>query len=92
MLKRVKSRKRWHTNSNAISSSSILSAAKLFYYRLFMYYYSLSLRSAVQNKKQVSNSRIVYPPCDTREMATIPLEGRERTIISVAQFRFEVFS
>ncbi|ESK97445.1 asparagine-linked glycosylation alpha-mannosyltransferase-like protein [Moniliophthora roreri MCA 2997] len=131
MLERVKSRKRWHTNSNAISSSSILSAAKLFYYRLFMYYYSLSLRSAVfvmanstwtknhvdsilqhsdplldffhlisppflvlrylasQNKKPVSSARIVYPPCDTREMATIPLEGRERVIISVAQFRPE---
>ncbi|KAK7060342.1 hypothetical protein VNI00_001107 [Paramarasmius palmivorus] len=131
MLERVKSRKRWHTNSSAISSSSILSTAKLWYYRLFMYYYSLSLRSAIfvmanstwtknhvdsilqhsdplldflhltspplfilrflanQNKNPVTKAQIVYPPCDTREMAKFPLEGRERVIVSVAQFRPE---
>lgn len=33
------------------------------------------------------NAQIVYPPCDTREMAKFPLEGRERAILSVAQFR-----
>ncbi|KIJ59041.1 glycosyltransferase family 4 protein [Hydnomerulius pinastri MD-312] len=32
---------------------------------------------------------IVYPPCDTREMAKFSLEGRERIILSVAQFRPE---
>ncbi|EMD39617.1 glycosyltransferase family 4 protein [Gelatoporia subvermispora B] len=46
MLERVKSRKKWHTNSDAISSSSILSKGKLLYYRLFMYYYAHSLRTA----------------------------------------------
>ncbi|TFY57112.1 hypothetical protein EVJ58_g7226 [Rhodofomes roseus] len=35
------------------------------------------------------SARIVYPPCDTREMAKFPLEGRERVILSVAQFRPE---
>jgi len=32
---------------------------------------------------------IVYPPCDTRELAELPLEGRGRTIVSLAQFRPE---
>lgn len=32
-------------------------------------------------------ARIVYPPCDTREIAAFPLEGRKRIILSVAQFR-----
>jgi alpha-1,2-mannosyltransferase len=30
----------------------------------------------------------VYPPCDTREMAEFSLQGRERIILSVAQFRY----
>jgi len=144
MLARVKSRQRWHTNSGAISSSSVLSQGKLLcvnlfpqlsqrpqleqtrYYRLFMYYYSLSLRSAsflMVNSSWTKNhiddilrhsdrlldaihflpifffsrlikfniirgkAQIVYPPCDTREMAKFPLENRERIILSVAQFR-----
>ncbi|KAA1472174.1 mannosyltransferase [Dentipellis sp. KUC8613] len=32
---------------------------------------------------------IVYPSCDTREMSKLPLEGRERMIISICQFRPE---
>ncbi|KAG2009800.1 asparagine-linked glycosylation protein 11 [Coprinopsis cinerea AmutBmut pab1-1] len=46
MLARVKSRRKWHTNSSSISSSLVLSQAKLFYYRVFMYYYALCLRTA----------------------------------------------
>jgi alpha-1,2-mannosyltransferase len=130
MLARVKSRKKWHTNSDAISSSSILSSAKLMYYRLFMYYYSYSLRTALflmansswtknhvdailqhsdpildffhllppllllkvlEPRTSPKDAKIVYPPCDTREMAKFPLEGRERIILSVAQFRYVPF-
>ncbi|KAJ3485386.1 hypothetical protein NLI96_g5000 [Meripilus lineatus] len=131
MLERVKSRKTWHTNSDTVSSSSILSRAKLFYYRVFMYYYSLSLRQASflmvnsswtkghvdtilqhsdslldflhllppfpllrfllrrKSHKPPSSARIVYPPCDTREMTKFPLGHRERIILSIAQFRPE---
>ena len=32
-------------------------------------------------------STIVYPPCDTREMSTFALEGRERIVLSISQFR-----
>ncbi|KNZ81275.1 Asparagine-linked glycosylation protein 11 like protein [Termitomyces sp. J132] len=46
MLERVRSRKIWHTNTETVSSSAILSKVKLFYYRIFMYYYARSLRIA----------------------------------------------
>ena len=36
----------------------------------------------------LTTARTVYPPCDTREIAKFPLEGREPVILSVAQFRF----
>ncbi|RDB14695.1 GDP-Man:Man(3)GlcNAc(2)-PP-Dol alpha-1,2-mannosyltransferase [Hypsizygus marmoreus] len=128
MLARVKSRKKWHTNTDAISTSAILSWGKLLYYRIFMYHYARSLRIArflmvnsswtknhvdailqhsdpllelihavppllflrlfIQNAG-LTSAGIVYPPCDTREMAKFALEGRERIILSVAQFRPE---
>jgi alpha-1,2-mannosyltransferase len=98
------------------------------YYRLFMYYYAISLRTAsfvmvnsswtkghvdsiLQHsdlvldglhllpplafiklftaRNALSTARIVYPPCDTREMAAFPLTPRQRIILSVAQFRPE---
>ncbi|KAJ7160707.1 mannosyltransferase [Mycena filopes] len=37
----------------------------------------------------VVRTRIVYPSCDTREMALLPLGGRERVVLSIAQFRPE---
>ncbi|KAJ6476279.1 mannosyltransferase [Mycena sanguinolenta] len=33
--------------------------------------------------------RVVYPSCDTREMERLPLEGRARVVLSIAQFRPE---
>lgn len=38
-----------------------------------------------QNGPQTA--KIVYPPCDTREMVKFSLTNRERIILSVAQFR-----
>lgn len=35
------------------------------------------------------SAEIVYPPCDTREMATFALDARSPVILSVAQFRPE---
>ncbi|KAK0460001.1 mannosyltransferase [Desarmillaria tabescens] len=129
MLARVKTRTRGHTNSGAISSSSILSRGKLLYYRVFMYYYALSLQVAsflmvnsswtknhvdgilnhsdalldavhmisplilvrllLPFRSRTTKARIVYPPCDTREMAQFTLQGRQRIVLSVAQFRPE---
>ncbi|KAG6865199.1 hypothetical protein C0991_004570 [Blastosporella zonata] len=46
MLERVRSRKTSHNNNDSVSSSGIKSQAKLFYYRVFMYYYARSIRVA----------------------------------------------
>lgn len=32
-------------------------------------------------------AHIVYPPCDTKSLQGLPLEGRENIILSLAQFR-----
>ncbi|KAJ7145790.1 glycosyltransferase family 4 protein [Mycena epipterygia] len=37
----------------------------------------------------VVRTRVAYPSCDTREMVRLPLEGRGRVVISIAQFRPE---
>lgn len=36
-----------------------------------------------------TKSEIVYPPCDTERLNVLPLTGRKRMIVSVAQFRPE---
>lgn len=43
--------------------------------------------SVTSMKFEEVKPEIVYPPCDTREMARFSLERRERIILSVAQFR-----
>ncbi|KAI0345566.1 mannosyltransferase [Trametopsis cervina] len=49
----------------------------------------LTLLSFVYPPNPPKSARIVYPPCDTREMTTFPLEQRENIILSIAQFRPE---
>ena len=44
-------------------------------------------RAAGAQTDEVVKPEIVYPPCDTRELATFSLEGRAQIILSVAQFR-----
>ncbi|KAK7689918.1 hypothetical protein QCA50_006557 [Cerrena zonata] len=116
MLARVKSRKQWHTNSDAISASPLLSNLKLIYYRLFMYYYAFSLRqtsfimvnsswtknhidSILQHSDLILDVIHLFTPLTflrlwnavafPKEMTQYPLEGRERVILSLAQFRPE---
>ncbi len=48
---------------------------------------SFSFRLIVSDHQSPDNAAIVYPPCDTKELAQFPLNGRERTILSIAQFR-----
>ncbi|KAF9220277.1 glycosyltransferase family 4 protein [Gyrodon lividus] len=45
--------------------------------------------SATSVKAGLVKPEIVYPPCDTREIAQFSLQGRERVLLSVAQFRPE---
>lgn len=42
----------------------------------------------LRGRKALNSARIVYPPCDTREMAEFSLTPREHVILSVAQFRY----
>ena len=42
-------------------------------------------------QKGLQTAKIVYPPCDTREMVKFSLTNRERIILSVAQFRLTIF-
>lgn len=92
------------------------------YYRLFMYYYAISLRKAeflmvnsswtknhidsilkytdpildllhvlpnlAFSRTRLTAADIVYPPCDTKAVSGFHLDGRERIILSIAQFRF----
>jgi len=46
-------------------------------------------RSVICNEAGKIKPMIVYPPCDTKEMAMFSLQGRDRIILSVAQFRPE---
>nr|CAG8593414.1 1152_t:CDS:10 [Entrophospora candida] len=55
-------------------------------------------RLGFNNDKIIAKSRlfseaklfnIVYPPCDTDSLSKLPLDGRERIIVGVAQFRPE---
>ncbi|RIA94805.1 glycosyltransferase family 4 protein [Glomus cerebriforme] len=71
------------------------------YYRMFAYLYSLAgsfadvvMVNSTWTKGHIDhlwgvNSKIVYPPCDTTSLTKLPLEGRQRIITSVAQFRPE---
>lgn len=42
-------------------------------------------RTPVQSSK---TAKIVYPPCDTKSLSSLSLEGREDIILSLAQFRY----
>jgi alpha-1,2-mannosyltransferase len=41
----------------------------------------------VVRTKRFKTATIVYPPCDTISLASLPLSPRENIILSVAQFR-----
>ncbi|KAI0088613.1 mannosyltransferase [Irpex rosettiformis] len=49
----------------------------------------LALLDFVYPPSPPRSARIVYPPCDTREMVKFPLGHREHIILSIAQFRPE---
>jgi len=46
------------------------------------------LPSLAFSRTRLTTAQIVYPPCDTGAVSGFPLNGRERVILSVAQFRF----
>lgn len=105
MLRRVQSRQQGHTNDAATANSKLRSNVKLAYYRLFAKCYAWALARAdtvvgngswtaahlsqLLHRKPHDKVKVVYPPCDTAQLAGFALEGRTRTIVSLAQFRPE---
>ncbi|CAN0343896.1 unnamed protein product [Ectocarpus fasciculatus] len=106
MLSRVRDRRPSHNNSAWIASSVAVSWAKLLYYRAFACMYGVAggfFASRVMVNSSWTRGHIaalwrrsrpptvVFPPCDTSELETLPInsEGRERCALSVGQFRPE---
>ncbi|GAA5940523.1 alpha-1,2-mannosyltransferase ALG11 [Sporobolomyces koalae] len=105
MLDRVRTRQAGHTNDAVVSKSRLLTTLKLVYYRLFAAAYRWALGCAgliwvnstwTQRHidsilgKQPIQARLLYPPCDTSSLATLPLTPRSKyEILSLAQFRPE---
>ncbi|RUS76150.1 hypothetical protein EGW08_016093 [Elysia chlorotica] len=87
MLGQVSQRVAAHNNASFISRSPVLSQAKLLYYRLFAFCYSLAGKCAsviMVNStwtynhitclwNAVDRTHIVYPPCDVAEFLAAPL-------------------
>jgi alpha-1,2-mannosyltransferase len=103
MLRVIQQRTVSFNNSSVIAKSRLLSQLKLSYYQLFAKLYGFMGRFAtvvmvnsswtaghIQEIWKIPNRTfIVYPPCDTSSLMEFPLENRNRTLISVAQFRPE---
>ncbi|RIB19310.1 Glycosyltransferase Family 4 protein [Gigaspora rosea] len=101
MLNKVQERRPGFNNDNLIAQSRVFSTGKIWYYKIFAYLYSLAgsfaeivMVNSTWTKGHIDqlwgvNSKIVYPPCDTASLSKLPLDGRQRVIVSVAQFRPE---
>mmetsp|Transcript_141013 Transcript_141013/g.450186 ORF Transcript_141013/g.450186 Transcript_141013/m.450186 type:complete len:502 (+) Transcript_141013:120-1625(+) len=108
MLARVKSRDLGVCNDGAVARSGLLSSAKLLYYKAFAWVYSIVGRFAevvmVNSSwtgghintlwKIPDRTSVVFPPCDTRMLAALPLDrcladGGGFLVLSLAQFRPE---
>ena len=53
--------------------------------------FTLSIPIDGDRNKRRSPIKIIYPPCDIKLLTQLPLEGRRKIILSIAQFRFTVF-
>jgi len=103
MLKKVKNRGDSFNNDSRIAKSTILTNAKLVYYKLFAWAYSLCgkcSQSVMTNSSWTANhinslwnvdSKKIYPPCDVSRFSSIPLTSDRdpNLLISLAQFRPE---
>jgi alpha-1,2-mannosyltransferase len=103
MLDLVEQRKTSFNNRAVISKSLLLSRAKLIYYRFLAAAYGVAGRAS--HATMVNSSwtqrhiseiwgetpipHVVFPPCNTVNLQSIPLGEREQLIISLGQFRPE---
>jgi alpha-1,2-mannosyltransferase len=105
MLERVSNRQSGHTNPSLVSKSLLLTNLKLFYYRIFAFTYRYSLSCAnliwvnstwtrrhVEKLLPTRSINLLYPPCDTTSLSSLPLSSPPRNpfqILSLSQFRPE---
>ncbi|KAI8926932.1 hypothetical protein BC831DRAFT_399272 [Entophlyctis helioformis] len=103
MLGKVMRRATDFNNAGFVARSSVLSSAKLMYYRAFavMYGYMGSFSDVVMVNSSWTEGHIngiwnipkqttlVYPPCDTKALVKLPLANRDPIVLSIAQFRPE---
>eukprot|EP00587_Corethron_hystrix_P004485 CAMPEP_0113317104 /NCGR_PEP_ID=MMETSP0010_2-20120614/12129_1 /TAXON_ID=216773 ORGANISM="Corethron hystrix, Strain 308" /NCGR_SAMPLE_ID=MMETSP0010_2 /ASSEMBLY_ACC=CAM_ASM_000155 /LENGTH=408 /DNA_ID=CAMNT_0000173985 /DNA_START=156 /DNA_END=1382 /DNA_ORIENTATION=+ /assembly_acc=CAM_ASM_000155 len=104
MLCLVWKRRFSYMNAGTVSSSQFITYVKMVYYILFGVLYGLvgstadvvmvnsnwtknHIRSLWKFSK--GNTIVLYPPCDTDALESIPLKGRENMILSIGQFRPE---
>uniref|UniRef100_A0A7S4MFI8 GDP-Man:Man(3)GlcNAc(2)-PP-Dol alpha-1,2-mannosyltransferase n=1 Tax=Vannella robusta TaxID=1487602 RepID=A0A7S4MFI8_9EUKA len=104
MLSKVQTGTKSYNNKGSIAKSPLLRFGKVLYYRLFAFVYGIAgracslvfvnsswTRSHIDSLwKMPQKTKILYPPCNTSHLSSLPLENREQgTIISIAQFRPE---
>ncbi|KAG0259428.1 asparagine-linked glycosylation protein [Mortierella polycephala] len=101
MIGRVASRESGYNNAGEVASSPLYTNLKLFYYQCFAYLYAMVgafahvvMVNSSWTKGHIDSlwrikSTVVYPPCDTEAFKDFPLSGRDRIVVSVAQFRPE---
>ena len=101
MIGRVASRESSHNNADTVAKSPIYTYLKLVYYKVFALIYSvvgsfahIVMVNSSWTKGHIDSlwgikSAVVYPPCDTEAFKDFLLQGRERIVVSVAQFRPE---
>lgn len=49
--------------------------------------FTLSIPTDDDRNKRRNLTKIIHPPCDTKQLTKLPLEGRQQVILSIAQFR-----
>ncbi|KAF9968975.1 asparagine-linked glycosylation protein [Actinomortierella ambigua] len=101
MIGRVASRESAHNNDATIASNPLKTMCKLIYYRLFAWMYRFVasfadhvLVNSSWTKAHIDSlwgkkSHLVFPPCDTHSLSSLPLKDRQRVVLSVSQFRPE---
>ncbi|KAI9349624.1 hypothetical protein BDR26DRAFT_852485 [Obelidium mucronatum] len=90
-------------NKGLAAKSSLGRIAKLGYYKVFAFVYSFvgsfadvilansswTIGHLNEIWKLPKRTRVLYPPCDTKSLASFDLNARQNVIVSVAQFRPE---
>ncbi|EFA05431.1 GDP-Man:Man(3)GlcNAc(2)-PP-Dol alpha-1,2-mannosyltransferase [Tribolium castaneum] len=104
MMSRVSNRQALYNNRSLIARSPLFTHAKLLYYRLFAWLYSLSGQCSdttlvnstftLEHLTELWNRplHLVYPPCDVDHLKKLPRpkqRPRKIRILSLAQFRPE---